>query len=348
MRVSVLFSSSTGHTRAAAEHVRDGMETVTGVSASLCSMVPLYKRLVAHQDGAFPEADAYVFAAWPMFHRPQAFVQEYAKAFPPELLRDKPVAVFCTSQGAPGRLYRVIAAPLRKKGALIASYKDFDVTPLAPPCISQEREASHSETATDTRKRIPETKAASISEWGASLPAAFQRAIDAKNGANPLQLQHETEADPSVTGVSGCGGDSSPRVRVGTNGTPRACTLSHPLYQRIVGPVVVDPDLCVGCGACASACPYDNIVIEGIASYDPAHGSGHPCEGCMSCVSACPNRALSVSPAWVCDTDTGLPVDACTSSSDDAHEDRDPPSDPLDAQSLSDWHGSVEQCGTPW
>lgn len=46
-------------------------------------------------------------------------------------------------------------------------------------------------------------------------------------------------------------------------------------------------DACVGCGKCASVCPYANIRI---AENRPAWGKN--CTHCMGCINACPTRAI--------------------------------------------------------
>jgi ferredoxin len=52
--------------------------------------------------------------------------------------------------------------------------------------------------------------------------------------------------------------------------------------------LVVDQDLCIGCGECEEVCPYGAIeVIDGEAVIDPAL-----CHICLRCVEECPKGAI--------------------------------------------------------
>ncbi len=52
--------------------------------------------------------------------------------------------------------------------------------------------------------------------------------------------------------------------------------------------LVVDGDMCIGCGECEDVCPYGAIeVIDGDAVIDPAL-----CHLCMRCVEQCPKGAI--------------------------------------------------------
>lgn len=52
--------------------------------------------------------------------------------------------------------------------------------------------------------------------------------------------------------------------------------------------LVVDPDLCIGCGECEEVCPYGAVeVVDGQAVIDPAL-----CHFCLRCVEECPKGAI--------------------------------------------------------
>ena len=50
----------------------------------------------------------------------------------------------------------------------------------------------------------------------------------------------------------------------------------------------VDEAKCVGCGACAGACPAEAITVDGTAKIDAAK-----CVDCGACEGACPAEAIS-------------------------------------------------------
>jgi heterodisulfide reductase subunit A len=54
---------------------------------------------------------------------------------------------------------------------------------------------------------------------------------------------------------------------------------------------VLDPELCVGCGACASGCPFD--AIEWLPSGEP-HVVEAACKGCGVCTVECPVGAMQL------------------------------------------------------
>lgn len=71
-----------------------------------------------------------------------------------------------------------------------------------------------------------------------------------------------------------------------------SCISGAMQKNPITGVVTSDPEKCVGCRTCVSACPFGAVRIETVALKCDLCGDGHGEPGEPSCVKACPNRAL--------------------------------------------------------
>ncbi|MBP5786873.1 MAG: 4Fe-4S binding protein, partial [Kiritimatiellae bacterium] len=52
--------------------------------------------------------------------------------------------------------------------------------------------------------------------------------------------------------------------------------------------LVIDRDLCVGCGACTGVCPFGALSLGG----DGKAEASEACTACGTCVEACPVKAI--------------------------------------------------------
>lgn len=62
-------------------------------------------------------------------------------------------------------------------------------------------------------------------------------------------------------------------------------------FDKMTHAWLVDEDLCIACGACVDACPYESIVI------DPVSDKAIKCDlcgGAVRCVEICPPKALAL------------------------------------------------------
>ncbi len=81
------------------------------------------------------------------------------------------------------------------------------------------------------------------------------------------------------------------RTTVFLKGCPLRCRWCHnPESQRSPPEIIFNPQACLGCGRCASACPTGTRrMVDGAPAFE---SSG--CSGCTRCVRACPATALEL------------------------------------------------------
>lgn len=77
-------------------------------------------------------------------------------------------------------------------------------------------------------------------------------------------------------------------------------TLGYPFQPHAPegnfrGKVVVDTAQCIGCGACATACPARLITIRDMAAYRIVDLELRRCTFCAQCRDVCPQKAITLS-----------------------------------------------------
>jgi NAD-dependent dihydropyrimidine dehydrogenase PreA subunit len=60
----------------------------------------------------------------------------------------------------------------------------------------------------------------------------------------------------------------------------------------VVNTVIVNDDVCVGCGACVEVCPPDVLRMSETGKAAPAYPDD--CQGCFICAMACAFDAIEV------------------------------------------------------
>jgi len=75
-----------------------------------------------------------------------------------------------------------------------------------------------------------------------------------------------------------------------------ACPIEGAIYRREDGLVIIDPEKCTGCKACADVCPYDAIFInEHLNVAQKCTGCAHLLDNGWTeprCVDVCPTAAI--------------------------------------------------------
>jgi 2-oxoglutarate ferredoxin oxidoreductase subunit delta len=68
--------------------------------------------------------------------------------------------------------------------------------------------------------------------------------------------------------------------------------------KKVTGHIVIDREVCKGCGYCIRACPKDCITMDdkfNCSGYYPAIFSNPAqCTGCAVCAVSCPDVAIDV------------------------------------------------------
>jgi len=65
----------------------------------------------------------------------------------------------------------------------------------------------------------------------------------------------------------------------------------------MAGKIIINTELCKGCGLCVTVCPKNSIVISKQSNktgYFPAQTSNADCTGCCLCAIICPEAIIEV------------------------------------------------------
>lgn len=100
------------------------------------------------------------------------------------------------------------------------------------------------------------------------------------------------KTSPLVSDVRGFSLDDGPGIRttVFLKGCPLSCAwCQNPESWSPDPEIAYYPDLCIGCGECASVCPERAVDASIVGQVDR-----NKCTACGSCVEACPTTALKI------------------------------------------------------
>ena len=172
-------------------------------------------------------------------------------------------------------------------GSLSAStWRHVHFVEIAPP-REQEREAARAALGAGAGGRLP-----NIPATGTGTARCRSRARTSTSSRSPTAARC-----PRRAWTAGC----SPPTSASTARTPAAWTPARPArsIRTEFETVIVQPDVCNGCGYCVTACPF------GVIDRDPYDGRAAKCTLCYdrlqdgmepACAKACPTDSIQFGP----------------------------------------------------
>ncbi len=103
-----------------------------------------------------------------------------------------------------------------------------------------------------------------------------------------------------IDGITICGACQGPKnIMESVNSALSAATKSYSYVSKgelELEPIIakIEKELCVWCGACAEACPFDAIKMVKDEKKDVAAINLSVCKGCGMCLPVCPANAINL------------------------------------------------------
>ena len=205
------------------------------------------------RDG-YPDLSSYGivgFATYSSEFKVAKYVFDYMKDIPE--VHDKPAFVFTTYGRNNGSSCAVLAQLASKKGFRIVAEHALNTPENYPPVIRMEH--GHVENPTTEQ----------VAEFDAFIDVISAIALKLTNGENVPEHKVTSKFIYSIF---------------------RNLT-SRWLMQKLMGNKKVRKDLCVKCGICVRACPYNAVSMKEYPTFDESK-----CEGCFACYNHCPKKAI--------------------------------------------------------
>ena len=191
------------------------------------------------------------FATYASEFKVARFVSDYMSKLPE--YKDKPAFVFTTYGRNNGSSGMILANLASAKGFKIVAEHALNTPENYPPVIRME----HGHLENPTKEQV----------------VAFDKFIEQ---LSDIALKIEKGENVPEHKVHACW----------IYGIVRKIT-TRKLMQKIMGDKKVDTNLCIKCGKCVRACPYEAISMKEYPTFVESK-----CHGCFACYNACPKKAI--------------------------------------------------------